>query len=331
MTNINQYYNPEQGPMVISSVGSKKFPKKLNSFSDLLTAIYTSASNDKFAIDSSWEAERIYYANYDTGYVRKIQYDGTEIATIELTNPLCLSIIQNASRMSRTVNDPPQEDKGCWIADKGTGNVVKTDNLLNITATLSGISSPVSIIADMDEGCFVAENNTNSIIKVSSAGVQVNSYVLPDEPKDMALDINGNLWVVCADKRIYNLYVSNNVIRKRRSFSPFSNEFSSSSSSLEENDEIGAIDVDRHSTGQYLYVTGGDSNYGWIQKYDSDANLIASNKYLDIAFPYVLKVVQAYTSTSLYILSDTSKWDQYGYGSSSSSSSIDSSSSSSSS
>jgi len=331
MTNINQYYNPEQGPMVISPSGSKKFPKKLNSFSDLLTAIYTSASNDKFAIDSSWEAERIYYANYDTGYVRKIQYDGTEIATLELTNPLCLSIIQNTSRMARTVNDPPQEDKGCWIADKGTGNVVKTDNLLNITATLSGITNPVSIMADLDEGCFIAENNTNSIIKVSSSGVQVNSYVLPDEPKDMALDIYGSLWIVCSNRRIYNLYVSNNVIRERRSFSPFSSDFSSSSSSLEENDEIGAIDVDRYSTGQYLYVTGGDSNYGWIQKYDSEANLIASNKYLDIAFPYVLKVVQAYTSTSFYILSDTSKWDQYGYGSSSSSSSIDSSSSSSSS
>jgi len=47
-----------------------------------------------------------------------------------------------------------------------------------------------------------------------------------------------------------------------------------------------------------------------------------------MGMPYVIKAIQGMGSDSLYVLEDSSKWDDYGYGSSSS---IDSSSSSSSS
>ena len=61
----------------------------------------------------------IYYANYDGGYVRKVKYDGTEIAVLALTNPYMVSVIQNSTAMNSVVTDPPQDDQGCY--DRGSG------------------------------------------------------------------------------------------------------------------------------------------------------------------------------------------------------------------
>ena len=331
--NINNYFIPSEGPLVISPSGFQKFTNNLQSFSNTLTSIYTSIHNDKFAIDSAWESQKIYYANYDTGYVKKIQYDGTELANISLINPLSLSVIQFDKKMSTVITDPPQEDRGCWIIDIGTKKLIKTDNELNQLYSLSGLINPVCVLSDLDQGCFVADKTTKEIIKISAKALMIDSYVLPSAPREMALDANGILWVVASNERIYSLYLDNNEIKERFNFSPFNNEgFSSSSSEIE--DHIGSIDVDRNSFAQYLYVCGGNSRLGWIAKYDINVNLIAIQKHLNIPFPYVLKVVQGYQSETFYILSDPAKWNEYEYGSSSSSSSssssIDSSSSSSS-
>ena len=335
---ITDYYSPSKGLTVISQDGLQKYPEALDSYSQIFSAIYTSVNNNRFAIDSAWESGNIYYANYDSGYVKKIQFDGTEIASLLLTNPVGLSVIQYAAQMSSLISSPPQDDSGCWIMDAGEGEIVKTDNELNVLVEVTGITDPVGIISNIDGGCYVMDDSSASLIKISSDGTTEDTMDYADfDPameqfRDMALDANGILWVT-GDDRLYQFIYSNEVIQRQLVIEPLGTDTLFSSSSSEDNEEmhIGGIDVDRNSTNQLLYVSGGNSEKAWIAKYNSSGVNKGEETYYDLSYPYVLKVVQGLNSECLYILEDPEKWDEFGYGSSSSSSSFGFSSSSSSS
>jgi hypothetical protein len=342
--NITNPYDIKQGLMIISPSGSQKYTEALDSYSQILTDLYVSNSNNnRYCIDSCWESGNIYYANYDEGNVKKIKYDGTEIASLTLTNPFMVSVIQNSSSMNSTVTYPPQEDLGCWIADKGTGKIIKTDKDLNIVAELSGITNPVGLKADIDGGCYIVEEHTlptigGNLIKISSTAeimaIKDYSAFSPVVTTfiDMAIDmISSNEWIwFCANDKIYSLNYNNGDLNQQFVLDPFAPDTDNSSSSSEsEEKHLGAIDVDRRIPGD-LYVSGGNSSQALILKYSS-GSLVASKTYYDISFPYIVKVIQGMGSDSLYILEDSAKWDDYGYGSSSSSSSTEVRSSSSSS
>ena len=343
--NITQYFNPERGPTVISSAGSQRYTEKLDSFSQIYPSIYLSANNNRFAIDSCWESGNIYYADYNTGVVRKIKFDGTEIATLQLTNPSLVSVIQYDAAMSTEVSYPPQDDKGCWIADRGTGKIIKTDNQLNILYEISGVIDPVGLTTSANEGCYVADNDTENIIKLSSTatiqGIKSYSDFSPiidtsvnPAFQEMVVDADGRIWV-CANDRLYSLVFTSGSIVQQFVLYPLGTTSPSSSSSSDnlpgETMHLSSIDVDRNIADQFLYVTGGNSNNAFIFKYDFSGNLVDENLYYDISFPYIIKVSQGLNSDAIYILEDTAKWDEYEYGSSSSSSYSSSSSSSSSS
>jgi hypothetical protein len=314
----------------------------LDSYSQIFTSLYVSNynNNNKYCIDSCWESGNIYYANYDEGYVKKIQYDGTVIATLNLTNPFMVSVIQNSVAMNSTVTYPPQDDQGCWIA-KANGKIIKTDKNLNILYTYSGTANPLCIKADIDGGCLIVDGG--SLIKISStAEIIVTKNYTDFSPVvtsfiDLAVDSGGWIWF-CANDKLYNLMYDASLIQLVQQFviDPLGTDdpFSSSSSEAfsEEEEHLAAIDVDRNVPliQRYLYVAGGNSYKSFVLKYASGA-LVDSKQYFDMGFPYVIKVVQGMGSDSLYVLDDSAKWDDYGYGSSSSSTEIRSSSSSSSS
>jgi len=330
---VTDHYEAVQGLMVISSGGSQKATNDLSAHSETFYDIYNSTSNTKSSIDSCWTTGNIYYANYDEGYVRNIKYNRDLIASLSLTNPKCLSVIQSAVKMKLTnydVNGTQQEDLGCWICDQGSGEVIKTDNELNILNALSSINNPSCVAADIDFGCFVADDATGFLIKLSSSAtvLGVLAYSSFNPPITTVQDIKtyrdtaNKAWLLAND-HIYNLAYSNGAITQ------ISNTDVSSSSSLSSEDmlgHIGSIDIDRNTN--YLYVCGGNNSEGWITKYDTYGNRIGGIYGLNISFPYIIKVVQVNGSSCLYVLSDPSKWDGYDYDSSSSSSNSSSSSSS---
>ena len=341
--NIANHYNFSQGLSVISHYGLQKYTEKLDSYSSILNSIYTSDynKNNKFCVDSCWESGNIYYANYDEGYVKKIKFDGTVLATLNLSRPFMVSIIQNSSSMNSTVSYPPQEEIGCWIADKGTGKIIKTDNNLNIIKEIDYIINPIGLIADVDGGCYVVSYYITSsikgnLLKISSDGEVVGIKNYSDfSPSitgfiDMSMDSNGQLYF-CANDKVYALSYSDGNILQNYVLSPITTDdpFSSSSSEVFVGEEkhLGCIDIDRNSQYQPLYIAGGNSAESFIVKYVG-GGLAAEKQYYDMGMPYVIKAIQGMGSDSLYVLEDSSKWDDYGYGSSSS---IDSSSSSSSS
>lgn len=329
--NITQYFSPERGPSVISPDGLQKYTEALDSYTQLFSSLNIDNTNSKFAIDSAWESGNIYFCNYDTGYVKKIRFDGTEIASLQLTNPLALSVLQYSNKMESTVTNPPQQDKGVWVIDKGTNKAIKTDNELNILVEV-GASNAVGIISTSDGGCYIVKQyfGGGELIKFNSIGniqyILDYSAFIPaiTSFSDLALDSNDNLWLLANDILYSMRYENGSIYQRIGAISPLGSPdlFSSSSSeNIDEEMHIGAIDVDRNSIEQYLYITGGNSHKAFIVKYDSSGNYISEETYHDITFPYIIKVVQGLNTEWVYLLEDTAKWDEYEYGSSSSSSS----------
>ena len=280
--NITNHYSSSQGLTVASPNGFQQYTDKLDSYSSVLTGLYVSSfdKNNKYCIDSCWESGNIYYANYDEGYVKKISYDGTIIATLVLVNPSMVAVVQNAISMNTVVTYPPQDDQGCWIADKGAGKIIRTDKDLNIIAELSGITTPIAIKSDIDGGCYVV--NGTSLIKISSDAQIVDSKTFasfsPAAVKfvDIAIDAQGWIWF-CADDNIFNLSYAGGQFNQQFVLKPLSTDdpFSSSSSSdvadligEYEAHHIGAIDVDRNNVSRHLYVSGGNSYESFILKYN---------------------------------------------------------------
>lgn len=335
---MTSYFQPERGPSVISPDGLQRYTEALDSYTELASTLALGNTNGKFAIDAAWESGNIYFCNYDDGYVRKIQFDKTPIASLLLSNPTVLSVIQYSSSMENEVSDPPQEDRGIWVADAGTNKVIRTDNQLNILYEATGISNVLAVIATSDDGCFVVttttlikldlEGNTLATLALSSFVPSVSSPRLVD----VALDVNDNVWILVGDL-IYNMsYQSGSIGQNLSAIEPLGSSpdlFSSSSSEdVGENMHVGAIDVDRNSgSSQNLYVTGGNSSRAFVIKYTSGGFVESEETYYDISFPYIIKAVQSYGGEWVYLLEDTAKWDEFEYGSSSSSEGYSSSSS----
>jgi hypothetical protein len=336
--NITNYYNPEEGLAVMSRLGTGKYTEALDSYSQIFSQIKTTSSNNKCCIDSAWETGNIYYV--DSGYVEKIKYsDFSELASLSLSNPVAVSVIQNAYKMNSTVTYPPQEEKGCWIADNGSGKLIKTDNNLNILVEVTGFTTPLFtfIATDVDDGCIVSDDFTGAIYKISSDGVVMASITYSHMGITGVREIktyisttfhDNRIWFLGSDEKIHGLRYDG-IIHQWGVINPLDDLSYSSSSSAEES-HVSCIDVDRNTN--ELYVVGGNSYHCWMLKYDEFGNIITKGDERDIPFPYIVRVVQSYNSNTIYILNDSSKWDEYGYDSSSSSSTeIRSSSSSSSS
>ena len=339
---ITDYFDVNQGVSVLSSGGIRRFTEALDSYSQLYTSLITSNNATKHSVDSCWESGNIYCIN-DSGCVKKITFDGTVLASLQLSNPVAVSVRQYSSIMQENITYPPQDDKGCWIADNGTGKIIKTDKDLNILKEYSGVSGAFCLEATGDGGCFVAERRLvggsylGSVFKLDTdmnliATKDFTEFTTTIQNIDrVVVDVNNKLWVL-GDDILFNLSISSsNTIVEWFAIDILGANDPFSSSSSDEEMHVGDIDVDKSSgNNQYIYVTGGNSSKAFVLKYNQSGINKGEMVYYNIGFPYVVQVVQGIESSSLYLLSDPYKWDQYGYGSSSSSELYSSSSSSSS-
>jgi hypothetical protein len=310
---LTDFYEPlNNGVMVASDVGIQKFPSDLSSFSAIFNDIAVSNSSSKYCIDSCWESNDIYYLNYINGLVKKVKFDRTEIASLALTNPYALSISQYSIQISQTIAETPQSDKGCWIIDKGSETIIRTDNNLSVLYVLSDVSYANCIVSDIDEGCYFSEqhisglNLIGNIVKLSRDAqvLDLKNYasfspVITHSVDKLVVDGDGVLWILANDI-IYNVTFENNVLNQEFVLYPL----------LGLGKEYHVLSMDFDIRDGYLYVVAGNSTDSMVFKYDSDGNLVLTGSN-DIPCPYIVKVVQGFNSSCFYALSDPSKWDPY--------------------
>ena len=254
--NITQHFEPERGPSVISPDGLQRYTEALDSYTQIASTLNIAKPSTKFAIDAAWESGNIYFCNYDTGYVKKVQFDKTETASLNLTNPWGLSVIQYSNKMESTITDPPQQDRGIWVSDRGTDSVIKTDNELNIVAEATGLSNVVGLIASNDGGCYIVRQTAGEFIKLSSQGVIQDTFGFAEfspaitKFSDITMDADGYIWIL-ADDLLYPMqYQAGFILQRFNSISPLGDPDLFSSSSSEDGGEemhVSAIDVDRNS------------------------------------------------------------------------------------
>lgn len=342
------------GAFLFLDSGAQKLPQNLDSYSGIMSNLRIDTHRLKYCVGICWESKNIYYANYyeDVGFVRKISYNGDLINEYSCGNPVCLSIIQNSTKVNSYISNPPQEEIGCWIGDSGLRKAIKIDKNLEFVGEVTGIVSPIGIAAFSSGGCIVYDDYTKNLISINNNFVVVDvfdlSNLVPSFNNFVAIkvDANDRIWIASREY-VYSFYNEEGKINQGPIAGYFganvyppdlysgTSSTSSSSSMLSSLSEepmiIGDFDIDRNSDEQYLYVGRGNGSSCTIYKYNSGGNLVNEQSYDTIDYPYIVRAVQSLYSDGLYVLSDTERWQETEYASSSSNSTNSSSSSTSSS
>jgi len=304
----------------ISSVGDYAYPSAL--YTDLL-----STYGSKHAVDSCWETGNIYYADSATGIVGKMSFNGNALASLSLTSPTAISVVQNESKMSVAGE---VEDRGCWIID-GT-SLIKTDYLLNVEKMITGLSNPVMVIASrVDYGCFIVDINRRILQFDSNADLVAFGQLPGGTYIDIASNSYGEL-VILGVATLYGYSGTNGSIVQ-----DFTADIQSSVLSLADL-YVGSVDVDTSTSNQYIYVAlgsagptsvpiSGTSGKGQIEimKFSRDGIYVSGTSSsaidLDLSYPFVLRACQHPLSNHIYLLSNVGKHSVIESSSSSSSSS----------
>jgi len=304
----------------LSSVESYVYPSEL--YIDLLATYGT-----KHSVDSCWETGNIYYADYATGTVGKMSFEGTNIATLSLTSPTALSVVQNESKMS-IVGEV--KDRGCWIID-GT-SLIKTDYLLNVEKTITGLSNPFMVISSrVDHGCFVVDVNLRILQFDSNADLVAFGQLPGGKYIDIAANSYGEL-VLLGVATLYGYSSSNGSI-----IQDFATNIQTSVLSSADL-YVASMDIDTSTADQYIYVAlgsagatsvaiGGVSGKGQIEimKFSRTGTYVSGTSSsaidLDLSYPFILRACQHPSSNHIYLLSNIGKHAAIESSSSSSSSS----------
>lgn len=301
-------YNPSSGILVSGNSEYQKLTAKYNSVFNFVSNVYTDLTvfsiDNRDCIDSCWESGNIYYSDNSTNKLTKIKYDTTLLYELQLTNPSSLSVIQNAAKMIITEN---VEDKGVVVIDGN--NLIKTDKELNIEHTLT-FPSPCSFVyhSRIDNGCFLIYSNNifrfNSDYDLIASGTSLITDI-----KQICVNSYGDLFIL-GKYYIYKYSVLNGVITLVKSFnlSPY---FGSSS--------VSCFDIATKDQYQYIYIAGGNAVNTRVMKFNKDLTYYGS-LLTTSEFPYILKIPQHPTSSTMYILCDDTKYSTFESSSSSTSS-----------
>ena len=305
---ILSQYKPESGIMVFGQNEYQQATVSYNSVFNFVSNILTDISFNLLSrnyVDACWESGNIYYINQLDNKVRKISFDGTELAELQLANPTSISIIQNSNKM---IIEETAEDKGCWIID-GT-NVYKTDKDLNVIKTISNLTSPLFVQhSKYDDGCFVLDNSLG-ILRFSTDGDLIGTGNLPTLTiNDIKTNSYGDLFIL-SKNNLYKCVLNGGSI---------SLSFDLDLSPYFVGMSVSCIDIDTSTTSQYVYIGGGTDELVKLVKFDKNGTYVNA-KLLDGEFPYVIKVSQHPTSSMIYVLGDKSKYADFESSSSSNSS-----------
>ena len=347
MSIIKTEYLADNGIAAFSYQGYQKF----NSISEgkfyYASPLHTDITAiNKWTIDSCWETGDLFYINGNTVY--KTKYDGTLIASLVLTNPVSISVIQPTFNV---LSVEYGTDLGCWIVDETDKLLIKTDTNLNIVKTVINLSNPVRVVTSSDRGCFVLDDTLQWIMKFNSSmemesfidyssvgSVSVNDFISLESTIDSGL-------CILSKNTVYVIKCINGGIGVSNVFTP-----------IDYLSLVGGVsDIGLQKVNNILYAVGCSTIGSWIAAFNisSTISLVESGLFSS-GFAKTVEVSQYSNAEDVYVVieedlsllppecetssssessssnSSSSSSSSSGGGSSSSSSSIDSSSSSSS-
>ena len=323
MTFYEQFYTPSNPGQIIGASGNQQFLIGSNhSFiSNKLTTLNPIDLYCRDSVDSGWYSGNIYLANHGTGIVKKTDKYGNELATLSLTSPSHVSVIQNSKRAASG------NEIGCWIIDNTENKIYKTDENLTVEYHADGLLNPVALVTNVDGGCFIADDQYSMIIRMGSNGDHL-AYILyssfspaiSNSNKIAAIktDYDGNLIVLSTDY-LYKISFSDDGLVKQ--------EYNCLLSLLAGNGNyaVSALDVDRWSQDytanessssfsvepsgsiQNIYVAMGNYTNTKICKFNSlNGTLINSSVISGAGYPYIMKIGQGRYSDAIFLLKDNS-------------------------
>ena len=301
---LSPLVNIDRGLILIGVDGAQKATENLDAYSAIIENTYVDSLSDKFSMDSAWETADFYYCNNSTGEVVKKAYIGpTTKATLQLSHPSSLSVIQRQPYMLKNVAYPILEDRGVWIADEGLDEVIKTDQNLDVTARSPYIADPYMVVSNIDRGCFVVSLDRDTLFQLDANG-EVLAVVTTDNFSpaassllDMKVDAFGYLWILSSDYMLYKIDPSNLDFEQVLALDPLSRFATKPPANI-----VRGIDIDRWATYQDVYVVGGGTANSWVQRYTTDGHLIGERTGLEVPGAIQIAAVQANGSHCFYVL-----------------------------
>ena len=347
MSIVKTEYLADQGITAFSDQGYQKFNSLSQGKFYYGSPIHTDVTaTNRWTVDSCWETGDLFYISGNMVY--KTKYNGTIIASLTLTNPVSISVIQPSFDVWSIKYGT---DLGCWIVDTTDETLIKTDANLNIVGTVTTLSNPSRVITTSDKGCYVFDDGSQQIIKFTE-NLGIESFLdyssigitTAEDVVSLESTMNSGLCILI-NSAIYVIKYENSII------SIFDVIYPLVDLALE-----GAVsDISVQKVNGILYAVGCSTTGSWIAKFNISpyvvfqtsgmfssgfARMIEASQYSRAEDVYVIieedasllppECVSSSSSSSSSSSFSSSSSSSSGGGSSSSSSSIDSSSSSSS-
>ena len=207
------------------NINTKYFPKNFTQGA-LIANEGTWGSGDGSISFYSFDKDEVYNNVFQTINDRAL---GDVIQSVTLYNDKAY-IIANASNKIEVVNDSTFKELGvitelsspryfiginnskAYVTQWGNEGEVKVINLDNFTVsgTITVGDGPEKMIMIgnfvyvANSGSFAAADNTLSVIDGRTDNIVETIELTGDNPKDMVIDANGNLWVLCYGNIVYN-------------------------------------------------------------------------------------------------------------------------------
>ena len=277
----NQFYTKSRGTTVFGSNGLQQVYSQYNSIFTFISSLipYEESINLSISqsVDSCWSSGNLFYADLDSGVVTKISYNHDILATLTLTNPLSLSVIQTSVPMDDS-SPTSVDENGCWILS--SGSLTKTDADLNSLVEVTNLPDPLLVTTNhFNGGCYVIDGSFG-IMGFDSDGALVSSGSFTyDHVIGCLSDSLGNVFVL-TETELYRFVNVSGALSLAHTFS-LSSYFPSLS--------IGSFDID--TSNNHVYVAGGDNSTIKIVKFNSSNSFLGSSS-ISGDFPYILKASQ---------------------------------------
>ena len=303
---ILKQYSPESGIMVCKNNSYQKtnssaynLSASTGSFNYMSSVINSSTKlYSKNSVDTGWESEYIYFADYGSKKVVKSRYNGTILNSIQLVNPTSLSVIQNSNQMSIEQNI---EDQGCWVIDNNS--IIRLSNKLEILTKINNLNSPLFIASSkIDYGCFVIDSN-NNIFRFFENGDLIGFGSVPSDIIDIKVNSFGEVYILQQYYLFRYVTVNGSISLVNSVYLP----------TIFTQHRVSTFDIDNSNDNKYIFIAGWNkySSTFKIARYTktcSDSHL--SSTYTG-ELPYIIKVSQHPRSSTLYILCDKTKYSDF--------------------
>jgi len=297
-----QLYVPENGVAVFSPLGYQRLQSASNGAFYYISGVETDILiNNKWEIDYVWENGDFYYTDGETVYKKK--YNGTDVASLDLSSPLSVAVRQSIVPLPNNIENHPGSDIGCWIVDDGTKKLIQTDANLTSVKEITNLDNPVIVSASPDGGCYFFDDAKQYVYKVSSSVVVEAFISYADigianslDVRSLDTDIESSLWFVAGTnvKKIQysngglSVTVSVNIINALGLGHGYITDLSVEKSTVRDN----------------VYAVGCYGTGSWIAKLNLSGGIVGNNNFLSADCPFLVQASQWGYSDAVYMISE---------------------------